>query len=133
MAFWSVLGLTLIAPLGAMEAATPPSSAETAPLDALISLVPMDDDAMRQASGRGAEYGIDLSAADVVSIGSSQNNSSTIDGSIANTTLNDTVTGAQNDNAVNGNSGITTVFINSGNNVVLQNSVQVNVYTPNGL
>jgi hypothetical protein len=98
--------------------------------DPFATLAPMDQNSLRRASGRGAVYGVDLSAYNLVELDNFQNNDADIDGLIENTIVTDTTTGDLTDNMVTNNSGITTVFINSGNNVILQSNVQINVYTP---
>lgn len=105
-----------------------PSAA--APLDPFQSLTALDDQQLRMASGRGALYGVDLTGVRAVQIANAQNNSSDIDGEVYDTNVVNSDTGRISDNSITGNSGITTVFINSGNNVVLQSNVQVNVYVP---
>lgn len=98
--------------------------------DPFLSLDLLSVEAMRAASGRGAAYGVDLSGLETLKVGALQNNDADTNGVVENTVITDSTTGEIAGNAITGNSGITTVFINSGNNVILQNTVQVNVYTP---
>ncbi len=90
-------------------------------VDPFAAIAPMSEEAMREASGGSAAY----------AIGAVQTNTALTDIDL-NGTATDTVSGEVAGNVISGNSGITTVFINTGNNVVLQSSVQVNVYTPAG-
>ena len=107
--------------------AAPPSAAPRAApaaADGLFAgLPPMDAEAMRKASGGTAAYAVDGA------LGFAQTSTATQTGA-ATGSVTGSVNGAVTGNTISGNSGITTVFINTGNNVVLQSSVQVNVYTP---
>ncbi|MEE4209778.1 MAG: hypothetical protein V2I43_10980 [Parvularcula sp.] len=118
----------------AIQGLPPALDIPEAPLadDPFHQLATLETPDLREAAGRGAGYGIDLSGYDVVDIENYQNNNASLDGSVENSQVSDTQTGSVTDNVIEGNSGITTVFINSGNNVVLQSSVQINVYTPVG-
>ena len=55
-------------------------------------------------------------------------NTANNDGTVRDVQVNDTITGKIVDNAVTNNSGITTVFNNTGNGVVLQSNVQINIF-----
>jgi hypothetical protein len=98
--------------------------------DPFTDLKPLGTAELRTLSGRGAQYGFDLSQYSSLEIGAMQSNDADLDGTVNDTVVTDTVTGNAANNQVTGNSGFTTVFINTGNNVVLQSSVQVNIYTP---
>ena len=90
------------------------------PTDDLFGeLATMDDAAMSSASGGS------VTAFDIGNIGV---NYADNDGSVNNIEANYSETGKIVDNTVSGNSGLTTVFFNSGNGVVFQSNVNVNVF-----
>lgn len=124
----SVARLLLPALLAALPCAAAAQDAGDpfANVEALV----MDEAAMRDASGGSAAYALDL---DPVRTSNTQTNTAGTTGTISGSTVTDAVTGGVVGNVVSANSGITTVFINTGNNVVMQSTVQVNVYAPAGL
>jgi hypothetical protein len=112
------------------QAAEAPAAAPTAyaePLDAhdpFASLSSMEMDDLRSAAGGTAINELDLQTVGL--------NISDTDGSVSGTTVTDSQTGTVDNTYVSGNTGITTVFVNTGNGVVFQNTLQVNVYAPLG-
>jgi hypothetical protein len=98
--------------------------------DPFAEMIALPTDRLRSLSGKGSAYGIDLTGVSVTQIEAVQTNSSSLTGSVTDSEVNDTITGAASGNTIANNSGFTTVFINTGNNVVLQNNVQVNIYAP---
>ena len=79
----------------------------------------LDEQTMSAASG-GADTAVD--------IGDFGLNIADNDGSVDNVNVTDSETGQIANNVVSGNGGITTVFNNTGNGVVFQNSVNVNIF-----
>ena len=135
-----VLGFLLVAVQDPVLAPSPAASAEE-PLTAAVivsdtdvseeaegdpfaALTSLGFDEMRDASGGTESYSVDL---DTVGL-----NVATLDGTLENVSLSNTQSGTIDNTLVTDNSGITTVVINSGNGVVLQNSLQVNVYVATG-
>ena len=86
----------------------------------LISDAPLSADTLSAKSGGTASYAVDLGALGV--------NVATTNGTVTGVNVSGP-TGAAQGTSVLGNSGITTVFVNTGNGVVLQNTVQINVFT----
>jgi hypothetical protein len=87
--------------------------------DLFSDLAAMDEGAMADAAG-GESVAVDISNLGV--------NLSEQSGDVSNTTANGT-TGQIANNSVNGNGGITTVFNNTGNGVIFQSTVNVNIFT----
>lgn len=83
----------------------------------------LDEQTMSSASG-GADTAVD--------IGDFGLNIADNDGSVENVNVTDSETGQIANNMVSGNGGITTVFNNTGNGVVFQNSVNVNIFLGGG-
>ena len=86
----------------------------------LMSDAPLSADTLSAKSGGTASYAVDLGALGV--------NVATTNGTVTGVNVSGP-TGAAQGTSVLGNSGITTVFVNTGNGVVLQNTVQINVFT----
>lgn len=115
----------LAAPLMAQGAPTPAapetptvlSSAESG--DIFSDLALMDENAMRDASG---------GAATAIDIGSMGVNFADNKGQVQDNHVTNSDTGQIAHNAVTGNGGITTVFNNTGNGVVFQSNVNVNIF-----
>lgn len=80
----------------------------------------MDEEALRALAG-GTGITVDLGALGV--------NVAESNGIVHNASADGSQTGSVYGNIVSGNSGFTTVLINTGNNVVFQNTMQVNVFT----
>ncbi len=80
----------------------------------------LSDEALRSHAG-GTETSVDLNNLGV--------NISTTTGIVDNNSADGSVTGTIADNVIGQNSGFTTVFINSGNNVLFQNTLQLNIFT----
>ena len=128
-----VTGLAFVAlpPLGpnlpvlpappSLSVEAPSAKAATHEASLRLEAEPLDRRALRDAAGGTADYAIDLGALGV--------NVATTTGTVTGLTLNDTQSGDAIGTNVLGNAGITTVFVNTGNGVVLQNTVQVNVFT----
>ena len=91
--------------------------------DLFGSFAPMDETAMSRASG-GADTAIDIGNLGV--------NLADNDGSVENINVNDSDTGDIANNSVSGNEGITTVFNNTGNGVIFQSNVNVNIFLNDG-
>lgn len=86
--------------------------------DVFGGFAPMDELAMSEASG-GNNTAVDIGDFDL--------NVADNDGSVDNVNVNNSDTGQITDNVVSGNGGITTVFNNTGNGVVFQSIVNVNI------
>lgn len=96
------------------------SSADMLTPDTLTLGDPLTEDALGDRSGGTADYSVDLGALGI--------NVATTSGTVTDVTVTDTATGDATGTSVLDNSGITTVFVNTGNGVILQNTVQVNVF-----
>lgn len=94
-------------------------SAQDAGSDLFGELAPMDDLQMSAASG-GSHTAIDISSLGV--------NSSNSDGEVKDVSVSNANNGQIANNIVSDNGGITTVFNNTGNGVVFQSTVNVNVF-----
>lgn len=95
---------------------------ETVSEDPFASLLEMDSSELRDASGGTDTYSVDLHTVGI--------NISDLDGVVSGNTVTNSQSGDITDSLVTDNSGITTVFINSGNAVLFQNSLQINIYLP---
>jgi hypothetical protein len=120
---WGLLAAPFLAQAQApsaagMEAAMPPAHSSVH-ADLFDEMPLLDEGAMRDASG-GAQ-----SAVDITNLGMNFANSG---GSVSNNQVNNTQTGQIANNAIDNNRGITTVFNNTGNGVVFQSTVQVNIF-----
>jgi hypothetical protein len=129
MSAWGLLA----APLMATQLQLPAdSSDEAAAVSAAImavdlageatfaGLAVMDDGAMSTASG-GSDTAIDIGSLGVNVTGQT--------GGVSETDVNDSPTGQISGNIVSDNGGITTVFNNTGNGVIFQSTVNVNIFT----
>jgi hypothetical protein len=129
MSAWGLLAAPLMA-----QAAEPGTTTIAAPMsepaavvgeasDLFGGLATMDDSAMQDASG-GSDTAINIGNIDIINIDS--------EGTIENATINANTTNSQNgqiaNNAVANNNGITTVFNNTGNGVIMQSTVNVNIF-----
>ena len=92
--------------------------------DIFSGIAVLDEQTMSSASG-GADTAVD--------IGDFGLNIADNDGSVDNVTVTDSETGQIANNMVSGNGGITTVFNNTGNGVIFQNSVNVNIFLGDGV
>lgn len=123
MSAWGLLAAPLMAqaPVPAISIDQPVAAISVAGEagDAFGDLAAMDDGAMRDAAG-GADVAVDISN---LGVNIAENN-----GSVDRTNV-DGETGQIANNSVNGNGGITTVFNNTGNGVVFQSTVNVNIFT----
>ncbi|MEM9705591.1 MAG: hypothetical protein AAF850_05880 [Pseudomonadota bacterium] len=99
---------------GIVDSAEAPQTTE----DLFAEAATMDDDALREAAG-GTDVSFDIAD---VGINLSQNRAGISDITV------DGETGRIAGNSVDGNSGITTILNNTGNGVVFQNNVQVNIF-----
>ncbi|MFZ5617568.1 MAG: hypothetical protein ACOZAA_09650 [Pseudomonadota bacterium] len=119
----SVLILAASAAIGAPSPPAPGSvlSSQTAiEADPFVREPPLSNAAMSKIAG-GEETAVDISQLGL--------NVSSSNGVISGVNVGDgSGTGAIADNIVNGNSGITAVFNNTGNGVIFQNTIQVNVF-----
>ncbi len=92
--------------------------------DLFSSFAAMDETSMSRASG-GADTAIDIGNLGV--------NLADNDGAVENINVNGSDTGDIANNTVAGNEGITTVFNNTGNGVIFQSNVNVNIFLNDGL
>jgi hypothetical protein len=127
MSAWGLLALPLIAQTtepGTTTIETTPSELAAAPADDAFDLFGdlslMDEGAMMNASG-GADTAFD--------IGTIGLNASETNGQIDETTVNNSQTGEIASNVISGNDGITFQVNNSGNGVIVQNTVNINIFT----
>lgn len=129
MSAWGLLA----APLMATQLQLPPEDREAAmaataalsaaeiSIDAAFAGIPvMDDAAMSSASG-GESTAIDIGGLGV--------NISDQAGDVSDVEVTDSATGQIAGNVVSDNGGITTVFNNTGNGVIFQSTVNVNIFT----
>jgi len=87
--------------------------------DLFVGAVTLTEKMMRDAAG-GTSVAVDITDLGV--------NVSDSRGLVRDIEINDTANGEIANNAVHDNSGITTVFNNTGNGVVFQSTVQVNIF-----
>ena len=125
MSAWGLLAAPLMAqgapaPATAVQEPAAISASAAGEADIFSELSVMDENAMRDAAG-GADTAIDIGN---IGMNVSKNTGQTKDVEVNNST-----TGQIANNAVNGNGGITTVFNNTGNGVVFQSNVNVNIFT----
>ena len=109
-------------PIRSLVALTQPISTQPS-VDIFGQSAMMDDASMRDAAGGSSHYAIDLGALGI--------NSSSSIATVTDNSADNSITGEIASNIVANNSGFTTVVFNSGNQVVFQNTVQVNVFTGN--
>lgn len=127
MSAWGLF-LTPLMTAAAMGDDAAVADAMTAPAvaiegDLFTDLAAMPDAAMSAASG-GADTAVNIG---FISSTASNNNSD-----MNNVSISNTQNGEITDNVITDNSGITTVFNNTGNGVVLQSNVNVNVFLNGG-
>ncbi len=91
--------------------------------DIFSAFAPMDENAMSAASG-GAETAIDIDDYGV--------NFASNDGVVNGVSSENSETGQISGNVVSDNGGITTVFNNTGNGVIFQSNVNVNIFLNEG-
>ncbi|MHA7871272.1 MAG: hypothetical protein ACX939_02875 [Hyphococcus sp.] len=125
MSAWGIIAAPFLAHAPAPE----PSAAIDAAViedgsDIFSSFAPMDERAMSEASG-GADTAVDI---DDFGLNIADN-----DAIVDNVSVADSDTGEIANNMISDNAGITTVFNNTGNGVVFQNSVNVNIFLNEGL
>jgi hypothetical protein len=127
MSAWGLLALPLIAQTtepGTTRYEVTPSELSAAPageaFDLFSDLSLLDESALKDASG-GADTAIDIGMIGV--------NASEIDGDVDNNNVSNSTTGDVMDNVISGNDGITFQVNNSGNGVVVQNTVNINIFT----
>jgi hypothetical protein len=125
MSAWGILAAPLLAhaPAPSAETAAMEARPPTVETDIFGALSPMDDGLMSAASG-GADTAIDIADFGL--------NIADNDGSVNEINVNNSDTGKIADNVVSGNGGITTVFNNTGNGVIFQNNVNVNIFLNDG-
>lgn len=107
-----------VAQVPAAIATSVPYAAPAVSASLAFSEAPMSDSEMSDAAG-GEDTAIDISQLGI--------NMSTTNGVVTGVSVSGG-TGQIENNVVNGNSGITAVFNNTGNGVIFQNTVQVNVF-----
>lgn len=127
MSAWGLLALPLIAQTtepGTTRYEITPNEMIAAPageaFDLFGDLSLLDENAMMNASG-GADTAVDIGMIGV--------NASAIDGGVDNNNVSNSTTGDVMDNVISGNDGITFQVNNSGNGVVVQNTVNINIFT----
>lgn len=127
MSAWGLLALPLIAQTtepGTTTIETTPSELAAAPADDAFDLFGdlslMDEGAMISASG-GADTAFDIG---MIGLNASETN-----GQIDETTVSNSQTGEIASNVISGNDGITFQVNNSGNGVIVQNTVNINIFT----
>lgn len=127
MSAWGLLALPLIAQAtepGTTRFEIAPSELSAAPADEAFDLFSdlslLDENAMKDASG-GADTAVDIGVIGV--------NAAEIDGDVRNNKVSNSTTGDVMDNVISGNDGITFQVNNSGNGVVVQNTVNINIFT----
>ncbi len=120
---WGLLAAPLMAHLQAPAQATQDGRQIAAPQsetsELFDGLAMMDENAMVSASG-GQDTAVDIAN---LGVNLADNN-----GSVEDVNVENAPTGQIANNAVNGNSGITTVFNNTNNGVVFQSAVNVNIF-----
>ena len=121
MSAWGLLAAPLLAHSPAP--ATTIQEPAIVSADAFGGLATLDETAMSKASG-GADTAIDVGQ---IGINLAENK-----GVVTDISLNNSTTGDASGNLVNDNHGITTVFFNTGNGVVFQSNVNVNIFTNTG-
>ncbi|MEO0398074.1 MAG: hypothetical protein AAF224_01480 [Pseudomonadota bacterium] len=100
-------------------------SDDSAIVDVFGEMAPMNTTAMSAASG-GTNTAIDIDTN--VNIDDIAMNDSTSQGIVRDVSNENTVNGQITDNSITANTGITTIFNNTGNGVVMQSTVNVNVF-----
>lgn len=127
MSAWGLLALPLIAQTaepGTTTIETTPSelasASEKDAFDLFDGIAVLDESAMGNAAG-GAEVATDIGLLGI--------NASNSDGDVDDTIVTSSQTGAISDNIIQGNDGITFQVNNSGNGVVVQNTVNINIFT----
>lgn len=127
MSAWGMLAAPLLAsqlpqenPEAAMAAAGSLYSTEITADATFEGLSAMDETAMGAASG---------GAATAIDIGNLGVNISSQGGDVSDVEVTDSATGQIAGNVVSDNGGITTVFNNTGNGVIFQSSINVNIFT----
>lgn len=129
MSAWGLLAAPFMAtsPAPAATAIQEPVAIASEPsgeADLFGDLTAMDENAMGDASG-GADTAIDIG---VIGINLAEN-----EGVVRNVDADNSTTGQIANNYVANNAGITTVYNNTGNGVIFQSTVNVNIYTdPSG-
>jgi len=138
MSAWMLFAAPYVAPAtAAQDAATLVDAAAPA---AVVAQAPTSDDifggdavlqesVLRDSTGTFAGSPIELTQIDaVIDVGNVGANTADNRGLVKDIAITDTTTGQIANNAVNDNNGITTVFNNTGNGVVFQSTVQVNIF-----
>lgn len=122
MSAWGIFAAPFLAhapaPVEAPVAAVSDAAQISEASDIFGAFSPMDELAMSKASG-GSNTAVDIGDFDL--------NIADNDGAVDNVNVNNSDTGQITDNVVSGNGGITTVFNNTGNGVVFQSIVNVNI------
>ena len=126
---WGLLAAPLLAtqlnipadePEAAFAAEAAVSAVNLVAETAFDGLEVMDDASMSLASG-GESTAIDIGSIGVNISGQA--------GEVSDTEINNSPTGQITDNVVSDNGGFTTVFNNTGNGVIFQSTVNVNIFT----
>ena len=135
MSAWMLFAAPYVAPATAtqdaaalVDAAAPTTMIAQAPAsdDIFGGDAVLEESVLRDsAGGTGFDFTQINTTVDIGNVGS---NNADNRGLVKNNTVNNTNTGQIANNAVNDNGGITTVFNNTGNGVVFQSTVQVNIF-----
>ncbi len=136
MSAWGLLAAPLFAAHAPTAAENPNAAIALAALGSAALVIEQSDvfgelDALDSATMSGFSGGEDTA----IDIGSLGVNISDQVGGVSRTTTTNSVNGEIAGNLVSGNDGITTVFNNTGNGVIFQSSVNVNIFlgaTPTG-
>lgn len=129
MSAWGLLALPLIAqsPEPGTRVIEPTAEELSAPasdaMDVFGDLAVMTETDMQSASG-GAQTAVDIG---LVGLNASESN-----GFIDDNSVSESQTGEVANNMISGNEGITFQVNNSGNGVVVQNTVNINIFTDGG-
>ncbi|MEL7489946.1 MAG: hypothetical protein AAGJ73_04435 [Pseudomonadota bacterium] len=122
---WMLFAAPYIAPAMAPQDATAiemaPPAHEAA--DIFSGEAKLDERMMRDAAG-GSNVAFDITDLGV--------NINDTQGDVTNVEVNNSVNGQIANNVAENNSGITTIFNNTGNGVVFQSTVQVNIFLDGG-
>ena len=123
MSAWGFIIAPLMATAQTGEPPAPEQFTELASaageLEIFDAIPSLDDVAMSAASG-GTHTAIDISSLGV--------NSAENSGQVSDVNVNNTTNGQISNNMVSDNGGITTVFNNTGNGVVMQSIVNLNIF-----
>ena len=116
---WTIVATPYLVVPAAVELGSAPSPIAPTNEDVFAGDVMLSEGQMKDAAG-GTDYAIDIDDLGV--------NFSNSEATVAFVNASNSETGQIANNTVSANSGITTVLNNTGNGVVFQTSVQVNIF-----